>query len=125
MRAIVILFLLCSGCSTIRMGRDYDPRLLDKMREAKASRAEVMKAMGAPWFQFTNPDGTESWTYMYSVTNSHVDPASLIIPFYTGVNLDQKTKTTTVIFKDDKMTNWESAWGNKLKNANQPVQGMP
>ena len=113
MRTITTIFfaLFVSSCMTMTMGRDYDPALLDELRDQNATRAEVLSRLGDPQTRSKMPDGTETWTYTYTESHSFVNPASLLVPFYTRVDSDTKTKTTTVVFDSEgQMSEWKGSF---------------
>ena len=101
---------LVFGCAVIKSGTDFDENIVKTFEVGVTTTDEILTKLGEPYQKTINQNGQEIWMFMYIESRANVSPASLIIPFYTEVSTNTKSKILYLTFEDDKLSN--ISWNN-------------
>ena len=109
---IFILFLIIYsfGCVVIKSGTDFDENVVKTFEVGVTTKDEILTKLGDPYQKTINQTGQEIWMFMYIESKANVSPASLIVPFYTEVSTNTKSKILYLTFENDKLSN--ISWNN-------------
>ncbi len=66
--------ILCAGCSSTRMGTDFNSANVSQLKVGKTTEQEVLQLIGQPVQRMHSADGTTILHYMYS-------PGTIVTPF--------------------------------------------
>ncbi|MFA5206071.1 MAG: hypothetical protein WC708_16865 [Lentisphaeria bacterium] len=71
---ILSVAILCVGCSSTRMGTDFNSANVSQLKVGETTEQEVLQLIGQPVQRMHSADGTTILHYMYS-------PGTIVTPF--------------------------------------------
>lgn len=104
--ATLVLLAACAS-STFTQGREFSTDNVGQIVKGKTTDAEILQLFGPPFQRTVLSDGTESWSYTYTVGES----TAHIYPFYSSVHTTGTQKTLNVTIAKGVVSNFSYTEG--------------